>query len=481
MRARAALPMVIMVGAAAAVYTTASVREGELLPGRTRPLLEHSWPHPRDLDFGANQFRPPDPRATLVTTPSGVRAYVIPAADDRLVQISAAVPLGRGTERSSEIGAAELISRTIQRAVGDRLGDAFQARVQVEQDVDVTRVSVQVLPDNWQPALAAVAGALREPRFDDATIASYRTGPGFARQSRGLGGPTYRPAVELARMTSSYPVAPPEAGKTLDRAAVTALAERSLRAGAVVFGIGGKVVRADVERGLREVTAGWPAGVAAAAPAPMPPSTPSDRRSNTIDEPGYTTWIAVGHAIPRLAAEHEAAVAVMTEIINIRLNIAAREMRGLANQTVLHVTANTSHPGLLHVRTAGRPESIAPLIKFATEVLARSRGNDGLATADELEEAKGGLVLSQWQRSLDGARTASATYAAETVRRGGLDRLTGWPSAVRAVTADQVRAAAERYIQPDQMRTVIIGQLDAVRKARHPRWPVTLDEVMRVQ
>jgi predicted Zn-dependent peptidase len=478
MNARAVLPIVIVLGAAAAC-ARANAREGELLPGRTRPVLEHDWPHPRELTFGANQFRPPDPRTALVTTPSGVRAYIIPADQDRLAQISAAISLGRGSERGSEMGAAELISRTIQRAVGERLGDAFPARVQVEQDVDLTRVSVQVLPDNWQPALAAVAGALREPGFDDSAIASYRTGPGFARQSRGLGGPTYRPAVELARMSGGYPIAPPEAGKTLDRAAVTGLAERSLRAGAVVFGIGGKVVRAEVERALREVTAGWSAGASAASSASMQPSASSDRRFNTIDEPGYTTWVALGHSIPRIAPEHEAAVAVMTEIINIRLNIAAREMRGLANQTVLQVTATTSHPGLLHVRTAGRPESIAPLIKFATEELTRSRGQNGLATADELAQAKGGLVLSQWQRSLDGARAASATYAAETVRRGGLDRLTGWPDAVRAVTAEHVRAAAERSIQPDQIRTVIIGQLDAVRKARHPRWPVTLDDVMR--
>ena len=479
MKARAALPIGILLGAAAAAWTKANAREGELLPGRTRPLLEHNWRHPRDLQFGANQFRPPDPRAALFTTASGVRAYIVAADDERLVQISAAIPLGRGTERSSEIGAAELISRTIQRAVGDRLGDAFEARVQVEQDVDLTRVSVQVLPDNWRSALAAVASALRDPRFDDAAIASYRTGPGFARQSRGLGGPTYRPAVELARMSGGgYPVAPPDAGKTLERAAVTALAERSLGAGVVVLGIGGKVVRADVERVLREVTAGWPAGAPIRASPPIQASTPSDRRFNTIDEPGYTTWVALGHAMPPIAAAHEAAVAVMNEIINIRLNIGAREMRGLANQTVLQVTATTSQPGLLHVRTAGRPESIAPL-KFSTEELARSRGQDGLATADELEQAKGGLVLSQWQRSLDGARAASATYAAETARRGGLDRLTGWPDTVRAVTAEQVRAAAERYIQPDQMRTVIIGQLEAVRKARHPRWPVSLDELMR--
>jgi hypothetical protein len=28
------------------------------------------------------------------------------------------------------------------------------------------------------------------------------------------------------------------------------------------------------------------------------------------------------------------------------------------------------------------------------------------------------------------------------------------------------------------MGITIIGQIDAVRKARHPRWPVTLDEVL---
>jgi zinc protease len=481
MKAWAALAVLILLGAAGAACNRASARQGELLPGRSRPLLEHGWPHPRELEFGANQFRPPDPRAALATTPSGIRAFVIPASEDRVVQVSAAIRLGRGTEQSTEIGAAELIARIIQREISDRLGQAFPSRLQVEQDVDLTRVSVQVLPENWQQALAAVAGALREPRVDAAAVAAYRTGPGFVRQSRGLGGATFRPAVELARMSGGYPIAPPDPGRTVDRAAVAALVVRSLGAGAVVFGIGGKVVRADVERRLRDVTAGWPPGASTLPAAAARPSTPSGRRVNTIDEPGFTTWITIGHAMPRVAPEREAAVAVLTEILNIRLNIAAREIRGLANQTVLHVTATMSQPGLLHVRTGGRPESVAPLIKLANEELSRSRGASGLATPDELEQAKGGLVLSQWQRALDGARAASAAYAAETVRRGNLDRLLGWPVMVRAVTAEHVRAAAERYIQPDEMRTVIIGQLDAVRKARHPRWPVALDDVMRAR
>ena len=88
-------------------------------------------------------------------------------------------------------------------------------------------------------------------------------------------------------------------------------------------------------------------------------------------------------------------------------------------------------------------------------------------------------MLSQWQRSLDGARAASATFAVETVQNGSLDRLHRWPESVRAVTGEQVQAAAAKYIHPDKLVTVLIGQLDAVRNARHPRWPATLEEFSR--
>jgi predicted Zn-dependent peptidase len=90
---------------------------------------------------------------------------------------------------------------------------------------------------------------------------------------------------------------------------------------------------------------------------------------------------------------------------------------------------------------------------------------------------KGGLILSKWQGSLDGARDASATYALETMRYGSVDRLMAWPTAVRAVTAADVKRVATTYLHPDRMVTVIIGQLDAVRKARHPRWPMALEDV----
>src|SRR5262249_14734087 len=378
---------------------------------------------------------------------------------------------------SGQVRASELVARVMTQSVRERLGRTFVGRVQIDQEFDATRISLQMLPDDWKPALHALVDALRQASFEGAA-ASFKTGTGYAAQTRGLGGPTFRPAVELVRLVRTYPVAPPDPGQSVRPEALVSRSSRSLRPDAMVVSVGGGVARAEAERELQSATSGWRSATAATAPVPVSsqPKTPSER-VRLIDQPGYTTWIAVGHALPKIAASDEAAVAVMTDILNIRLNIAVREIRGLANGISLQVPATTRQEGLLQVRSGARPESVAPIVHYALDELSRIRTDAGLPTSDELEEVKGGLVLSKWQGSLDGARDASATYALEMMRYGSIDRLMAWPSAVRAVTAADVKRVAMTYVHPEGMVTVIIGQLDAVRKARHPRWTLTLEEV----
>jgi len=234
-----------------------------------------------------------------------------------------------------------------------------------------------------------------------------------------------------------------------------------------------------VQRALEAVTAEWHAATTPSAGRSGPePDKRRPDRLRTIEEPGYTTWIAVGHPMPAVAAADESAVAVMTEILNIRLNIAIREIRSLANAAQVHVTANVRHSGLLHVRSGARPESIAPIIHFSLQELDRIRESSGAPGGDEIEQVKGGLVLGKWQASLDGAREASATYASEAARFGSLDHLIDWPRAVRVVAAAAVVSAAQTYIHPELMGIVVVGQIEDVRAARHPPWPFALDDLM---
>jgi predicted Zn-dependent peptidase len=196
-----------------------------------------------------------------------------------------------------------------------------------------------------------------------------------------------------------------------------------------------------------------------------------------IDVPAFLTWVALGHAMEAIAPEDEPAVAVLEEVVNIRLNIATREIRGLTNRAQLFVPAATDGAGVMYVRTSGRAESVAPLIRYSIEEMTRIRQPEGAPTPEELEQVKGGLALGWWQDSLDGARRTAATYAVETIERGSLDHLLSWPRAVRAVTAEEVTASAQKYIDPEAMTAVVLGPIGEIRDAMHPRWPLALAEV----
>jgi hypothetical protein len=100
--------------------------------------------------------------------------------------------------------------------------------------------------------------------------------------------------------------------------------------------------------------------------------------------------------------------------------------------------------------------------------------------ADELATAQGALALGAWQTSLDGARAASATLAVEAVRWKDAEHLGTWPQALNAVTVQQVKQVAARYLDPARMHTVIVGPIDTIRNARHPRWPIDLDSLKPV-
>ena len=73
--------------------------------------------------------------------------------------------------------------------------------------------------------------------------------------------------------------------------------------------------------------------------------------------------------------------------------------------------------------------------------------------------------------------SASETFAVEHVRRGGTDRLLGWLEAVVAVTAADVKRVPQEYLDPAAFVTVVAGPMERIRAARHPRWPVALDEL----
>ncbi|MDE2882742.1 MAG: insulinase family protein [Acidobacteriota bacterium] len=454
------------------------------LPGRSRPIFEHDWPTPGDVLGGPSAFIPPDPAEVLVETSSGVRAYIVPAETDPLVRITAALPLGRLHEAEGEAGASALLTQLLTTRGAAGAGQPLSLRLaelgtslSAVGTLDVTYLSLNVLPEDWRAGLELLVELVRSPDLDTSAIRGYRTGAGYDMPMAGIDGDGYRPKVELERFIHGYPLAPPEPGTSVSVAAVRASAARSLAADRVVFGIGGAVSRAEAEEALDAATGGWAAsGEPAAAPAVIQPGEPSSR-FHAVEVRSLEGWIAIGRAVGAVPDTDRAPLAALKFILAERLNIAAREKRGLANRDDFEVPETASGTGLLLVRTGGRPEAVGPLVRYSLDEIARMHDPDTPVTGAEVTRAQGWLLGAVWQRSLELAADASRTFAIERARHGGTDHLMGWPEAVRAVTAGEVKRVAQEYLDPAGFTTVVAGPLAEIRAARHPRWPVSLDEL----
>ena len=481
--AHGAALLVLTVSAAAALTLSACGTENTL-PGRSRPILEHDWPPPGEVLGGPSSFTPPDPAEALFETSSGVRVYIVPAESDPLVRITAALPLGRLHEAEGEAGASALLTHllTTHGAAGGSeplsLGLAeLGTSLSTVETLDVTHLSLNVLPEDWRAGLELLVGLLRDPDLDAQTIRAYRAGAGYDMPMAGIVGAGYRPKVELERFVRGYPLAPPGPGTSVSLAAVRALAARSLAADRVVFGIGGAVSRVEAEAALESATDGWAAGGGPApAPALVEPGEPPSR-FHAVDVPSLEGWIAIGRVVGAVPDADRAPLAVLRFILAERLNIAAREKRGLANRDDFEVPETASGTGLLLVRTGGRPEAVGPLVRYSLEEIARMHDPAEPVTGAEVTRAQGWLLGAVWQRSLELASDASLTFAVEEVRRGGADDLMGWPEAVGSVTAAEVQRVAQDYLDPAGFVTVVAGPLAEIRAARHPRWPVALDDL----
>ena len=430
----------------------------DTLPGRSRPTFEHDWPDPGQLARGPSAFTPPDPGQALFEASSGVRAYIVPAASDPLVRLTAALPLGRLHEAEGEAGASPLLTHLLttrgaagaSRPLSLRLAELGTSLGAVET-LDTTHLSLNVLPEDWREGLELLVELLRNPDLNAAAVREYRVGPGYAMPMAGIDGDGYRPKVELERRLHGYPLAPPDPGTTVSLAAVTALAGRSLGADRVVFGIGGAVSRGEVEEVLESATRSWAPSGQQTETAVIAPGE-SSGRFHAVDVPSLEGWIAIGRAVGAFPNRMGPRSPFLRFILAERLNIAAREMRGLANRDDFEIPVTASGTGLLLVRTGGRPEAVGPLVRYSLDELERMHDPDEPVTEAEVTRAQGWLLGAVWQRSLELATSASQTFAVEHVRRGGTDRLMGWPEAVRSVSTGDVKSGRAGVPGPGGLR-----------------------------
>ena len=455
------------------------------------------YPHPRQMGLEPSDFAFPDPSEVHVELDNGFVAYVAEDHRTPLATLTAFVRVG--TASDTRQGAAEALERAL-RTRGPRSADpgAFAAALRtmvadyrVSMSSEMTEVSINVPVEEVQEALTWIAGVLREPVLSNADIAALRTqaeqraSPSAA--ATGKAGPvegSLAAATDLFHglLFDGHPYGHHPTVDELSRltvADVQTFHGQYFVPGNVALAVAGDFDRATLAAAVEAAFSDWEEGEAPEPQRMNPIQMPAPRQVHTYPANKLQGWVVLGHELPIVPEEDQAALEVMNYILggghfDTRLFRQTRDKHGLTNDASGFLAPHLQGPGSYTFRTYSRPEVLPWLLEIVFHEINRMRTEP--VREEELFVAKGALADGVFEMRFENGTALAHTWARSHATYGDHQRLQTYRQRIRAVTIDDVRAAAQKYLHPERMHLVLVGPIDQVRQARPPKATMQLHD-----
>ncbi len=228
--------------------------------------------------------------------------------------------------------------------------------------------------------------------------------------------------------------------------------------GAIVVVVG--AVRASDAIDLVEKAFGsWlnPAQAAISQAAPVPRLT--ERHERTVPIPGKTQAdIMLGYPGPARSAPDFQAARLANSILGVfgmmgRLGDKVREEQGLAYYSYSGLTGGLG-PGPWQITAGVAPENVERAVASVREEVQRIVAEP--VTPEELSDNKS-FFKGQLAIALETNEGVSSSIMTMELHQLGLDYLHRYADTIDAITADEIQAAAQHYLDPDVYALAIAG------------------------
>jgi predicted Zn-dependent peptidase len=433
-----------------------------------------------------------------LTTSGGVPVWLIEQHEVPLAQVNLIVRAGASADRTGRFGLASLMTAMLDEGAGAKsaleLADAFEflgADIATASTFDYTAVRMGAPVHVLNEALPLMADVVLRPSFPDKELERLRTerltslmqardnpaalvGYAFPRL---VFGPTHRYGTPAAGLTPVIEALSVDDLKSFYRESFAG-SEAIL---AVVGDVTAPAVMPQIERAL----GAWKNDPARGAIAPVPAAPQlTARRVFIVDKPGAAqSQIRIGWVgVPRSTADY-ATLQVLNTILGgsftSRLNQNLREKHGFSYGASSVFDMRLS-AGPFFATAGVQTDKTAEAVR---EFFAELNGVLKPVPDAELEKAKNYVALgfpAEFETTRDLAQKLEELIVyglpEETYRN--------FVGAVMKITAADVQKAAAKYIQPDKMAVVIIGDRKAIEPGvaalnLGPLRVVPIDEFMK--
>lgn len=330
-----------------------------------------------------------------------------------------------------------------------------------------TRATLSTLTESLDPALDLLADVLLNPSFPEDEFNKYRQRE-ISALTQARSQPQFLGNERLFQLLydgdpRAVTASSPEALRKLTRDDLVRFYKERVHPAGALLGVAGDVTPKQIAAKLDARFSNWKAGEAAKTDLPIRGPIAAKKvvlvnRPNSVQ----SYIMTANRAIDRLSPDY-IPVTVMNKVLGqgptARLFLHIREEKGYTYGIYSSVTA-TRFLNHFSVATSVRNEVTAPALEEILKEFQEIREN--LVPADELNAAKRSIVAGF---ALGLESQAGLLSQAMLLKEYGLpsDYWDTYPEKVMAVTAEQTRAVARKYVPYDNVQVVIVGDAAKIK------------------
>ena len=451
--------------------------------------------HPNQISYPELNYQLPPASEFREVLSSGMVVYI---AEDRVLptfDMSVTIRTGSALDPAGKEGLASLVGEQLRDG-----GTRSLSPEELDERVDFLAASlssrigdtsgsarVGLLSKDLDEGLALLVEILRHPRFDadrlrlskerqiqnikrrnDSTTSIERTEWGFLM---------YGEDHFSNRYTSSASI------EAITRGDMAAFHQKYYHPGNMIIAVSGDFDRADMLEKLETAFADWPTGELGPKTFAAPTTTPKPGVYLLHKEDVNQGRVSMGHQGVLRGSPDEFALQVMNGILGAsgftsRLVAKVRSDEGLAYSVGSSFGQGVYYPGSFRCFFQSKSNSCAYAAQLVLNEINRIRTE--LPSQKDVDDTVNYVVESFPQR-FSSKMALLGTYARDEYTGRDPNYWQTYVDGLKAVTRDDVLRVAKKYLHPDQLVLLAVGDATTIRAGGHDKDPdLTLDKFGKV-
>jgi predicted Zn-dependent peptidase len=412
---------------------------------------------------------------------NGVKLIVAKRSTVPVVNVGVTFDAGYAADAGGKLGLANFTARMLTQGAGKftALGleaelDRIGASVGANSNLDVTTVSLSALKENLAPSISVLADIVRRPTFAPEEIERQR-----ALILAGIQQEKAQPNAIALRLLpplmfgKGHAYGMPLTGSgeeasvaSISRADIEGFRNKWMRPDNATIIVVGDTTLAEIRPEIERAFGNWRATGEKPAKNIAEVPLPSGQRVVLIDRPGSPqSFILAGHVAPSTRAANNIAIEAMNEVLGgggfvNRINMNLREAKGWSygSGTGL-IAAKGQRPFIIQapVQTDKTGAAIGEIRKELAGMLGSSPPSAGELERVRLNNIRALPGRLETSNALLGSLNASLRFGRP------LNYPELLPGLYRALTVEDLSAAAREVLHPDKLIWVIIGDAAKIR------------------